>query len=95
MLITIIIISVLLLQVAMCDFLENAGQGFDPIPMAKLARNLILLKEDCGEVCDTSTNVGTTPGPYFDQVTKEFDCQALFEGPLFDKLADPEVQYHN
>jgi hypothetical protein len=78
--------------VVQCDFLEHAGVGFHPMAMPKLTRNLILLKEDCGEVCDTSANVWTQPGQYFDQVTKDFDCQALFDGPLFDKLADSKEE---
>ena len=36
--------------------------------MPNVMRNIILLKEDCGEVCDTSDNFERKPGKYFDVI---------------------------
>ena len=46
--------------------------------MPKIMRNLILLQEDCGEVCDTSDeNFKKIPGNPFDTMKKEFECDIL------------------
>jgi len=47
--------------------------------MPTIYRNLLLLKEDCGEVCDTSDRFVKKPGKYFDVITKEFECDFLLE----------------
>ena len=47
--------------------------------MPNVMRNIILLKEDCGEVCDTSDRFVKKPGKYFDVITKEFECDFLLE----------------
>ena len=49
--------------------------------MPTIHRNLLLLKEDCGEVCDTSDRFLKTPGKYFDVIKKEFECDILLENP--------------
>ena len=54
------------------------------LPMPKLKRNLILIKEDCGEVCDTTDKFVKQPGQYFDKITKDINCDYLFESPLID-----------
>ena len=47
--------------------------------MPTIYRNLLLLKEDCGEVCDTSDSFVKKPGKYFDVIKKEFECDFLLE----------------
>ena len=50
--------------------------------MPKIMRNLILLQEDCGEVCDTSDeNFKKIPGNPFDTMKKEFECDILLTSP--------------
>merc|ERR1712223_1233969 len=80
----------------------NAGGGVDYsvdknaiiLPMEKLKRNLEFIKEDCGEVCDTSDNFVKKPGLYFDKIVKNIECDYLFESPLIDSSnADMAEQY--
>ena len=64
--------------------------------MPKTHRQLLLLKEDCGEVCDTSDRF-KQPGKYFDIIKKEFECDFLFESNLevpriVDEQFDEEFQ---
>ena len=47
---------------------EINGNIGSAMPMKKLRRNLILIKEDCGDVCDTSDNFSKVPGIYFDRI---------------------------
>ena len=49
--------------------------------MPRVGRNLILLKEDCGEVCDTSDIFVKSPGKYFDVIKKSFECDILLTSP--------------
>ena len=66
------------------------------LPMKRLKRNLELIKEDCGEVCDTSDNFVKKPGLYFDKIVKNIECDYLFESPLIESNGDvPEQQYYN
>jgi len=58
--------------------------------MPKTHRQLLLLKEDCGEVCDTSDNWFKKPGKYFDVIKKEFECEFLFESDLEVPRIDEE-----
>ena len=51
----------------------NYNNSITVVPMKKLIRNLMLIKEDCGEVCDTSDNFFKKPGIYFDQIVKNFE----------------------
>ena len=74
----------------------NKDKNVDILPMEKLKRNLELIKEDCGEVCDTSDNFVKKPGLYFDKIVKNIECDYLFESPLIERNADmPEQQWHN
>ena len=43
---------------------------------------LDMLKEDCGEVCDTS--IEGIPGDPYPVIEKDFDCDVLFSSPLLD-----------
>ena len=52
--------------------------------MPNVLRNIILLKEDCGEVCDTSDNFKKEPGKYFDIIKKEFECDILLTSPTMN-----------
>ena len=65
------------------------------MPMKKLRRNLILIKEDCGEVCDTSDNFFKAPGIYFDQIMKAIQCEYLFESLLIENDTDVSEQQLN
>ena len=58
--------------------------------MPQTERQLILLKEDCGEVCDTSDKWFKQPGKYFDMIKKEFECDFLFESDLEVPRIDSE-----
>ena len=74
----------------------NEDKNVVVLPMKKLKRNLELIKEDCGEVCDTSDNFVKRPGLYFDKIVKNIECDYLFESPLIERNADmPEQQWHN
>ena len=74
----------------------NEDKNVDVLPMKKLKRNLDLIKEDCGEVCDTSDNFVKKPGLYFDKIVKNIECDFLFESPLIESNADvSEQQYYN
>ena len=44
----------------------------------------MLIKEDCGEVCDTSNNFIRKSGIHFDQISKNFQCEYLFESPIIE-----------
>ena len=65
------------------------------MPMKKLRRNLILIKEDCGDVCDTSDKVSKVPGIYFDRIEKNIECEYLFESPLIENSTDVSEQQFN
>ena len=79
----------------------NAGGGVDYsvdknaiiLPMEKLKRNLEFIKEDCGEVCDTSDNFVKKPGLYFDKIVKNIECDYLFVAILFHPHC-PEFRIH-
>ena len=74
----------------------NEDKNVVVLPMKKLKRNLELIKEDCGDVCDTSDNFAKKPGLYFDKIVKNIECDYLFESPLIESNADvSEQQYHN
>ena len=51
----------------------NEDKNVVVLPMKKLKRNLELIKEDCGEVCDTSDNFVKKPGLYFDKIVKNIN----------------------
>ena len=73
--------------------IKSENKNFIPkLQMPKLKRNLILIKEDCGEVCDTSDNFSKTPGLYFDKIFKNINCDYLFESPLIDGYTDVSEQ---
>ena len=55
----------------------------------------MLIKEDCGEVCDSSDNFFKKPGIYFDQIVKNFQCEYLFESPLLANNLDVSGQQLN
>ena len=62
-------------------------QFVTPQKMPTIYRNLLFLKEDCGEVCDTSDNFVKKPGKYFDVIKKEFECDFLLESSsMYQKL---------
>ena len=60
-------------------------QFVTPQKMPTIYRNLLFLKEDCGEVCDTSDNFVKKPGKYFDVIKKEFECDFLLESSSMDQ----------
>ena len=60
--------------------------------MPKIKRNLIILQEDCGEVCDTSDNFGKNPGKYFDVIKKDFECDILLTSPVLNPSLEIEEQ---
>ena len=71
------------------DVFENVPnrQFITPQKMPTIYRNLLFLKEDCGEVCDTSDNFVKKPGKYFDVIKKEFECDFLLESSsMYQKL---------
>ena len=49
---------------------------------ANLKENLAKIRASCGEVCDLS--ITGPKGKYYDVLTKEVDCRALFENELID-----------
>ena len=65
-------------------------QFVTPQKMPTIYRNLLFLKEDCGEVCDTSDNFVKKPGKYFDVIKKEFewDFGVTEYKALFDKTRE-------
>ena len=73
----------------------NEDKNAVVLPMKKLKRNLDLIKEDCGEVCDTSDNFVKKTGLYFDKIVKNIECDYLFESPLIESNVDVAEQYDN
>ena len=65
------------------------------MPMKKLRRNLMLIKEDCGDVCDTSDNFFKAPGIHFDLIVKNIQCEHLFESPVIENNTDVSEQQLN
>ena len=64
--------------------------------MPTIYRNLLLLKEDCKEVCDTSDIFLKKPGKYFDVIKKEFECDFLLESSsMYQKLILEEQMIKN
>ena len=49
-----------------------------------IKENIQAIKQDCGEICDTSENLKVNPGPIFDQVHKNFNCDGLFSSKHID-----------
>lgn len=68
------------------------SEGLTKLKMPKLTRRLLLLKEDCGEVCNTSDNFPKQLGKYFDNIQKNIDCDLLFESPMMDLPVIKEEQ---
>ena len=54
----------------------------------KIKKNIQAIKQDCGEVCDTSENLKLTPGPIFNQVDKNINCDGLFSSKHIDTKDD-------
>ena len=46
------------------------------------------IKQDCGEICDTSENLKVTSGAIFDQVHKNINCDGLFSSKHIDAKDD-------
>ena len=63
--------------------------------MPNVMRNIILLKEDCGEVCDTSDNFERKPGKYFDVIKKDIECDILLTSPTMNPPLLTEEQMPN
>ena len=63
--------------------------------MPTVYRNLLLLKEDCGEVCDTSDRFKKNKGKYFDVIEKQFECDILLTSPIMNPPVIKEEQMHN
>jgi len=58
-----------------------------------LKRRLSSIKKSCGEVCDQT--IEGKPGKYFDEITKDIDCPALFSNPDMDipsQFKDPPIK---
>ncbi len=64
---------------------------FAPLEVPRLRRDLELIKEDCGDVCDTSEKKYGPMGKYYQIIKKNFECQTLIDSPMFDKLATEEA----
>lgn len=71
------------------------GAHLPPKPMPTIHRNLILLKEDCGQVCDTSDRYVKKAGKYFDMIEKRFECQYLFDHHLDPPLLEEQLVLKN
>ena len=78
---TVIFFSLIIQSKCAIDVFEHVKNpyGDDTQKMPTIHRNLLLLKEDCGEVCDTSDRFLKKPGKYFDVIKKEFECDLLLE----------------
>ena len=80
----VVIILTFLITQSKCEIdvfkdIKNNNPRIVTQKMPTIYRNLLLLKEDCGEVCDTSDRFVKKPGKYFDVITKEFECDFLLE----------------
>ena len=86
----VVIFLLLLITQSKCeiDVFKNVKNPWDITQkMPTIYRNLLLLKEDCGEVCDTSDRFVKKPGNYFDVIRKEFECDFLLESSsMYQKL---------
>ena len=63
--------------------------------MPTVTRNLMFLQGDCGDVCDTSSQFPIKAGKYFDTVTKEVECEALFDSPYVDLPPNAVEEKHS
>ena len=63
--------------------------------MPNVMRNILLIKEDCGEVCDTSDRFKKNKGKYFDVIEKQFECDILLTSPIMNPPVIKEEQMHN
>ena len=87
-----VVILTLLINHSNCEIdvfkdVENSSPWTLTQKMPTIYRNLLLLKEDCGEVCDTSDRFVKKPGKYFDVIKKEFECDFLLESSsLYQEL---------
>merc|ERR1712013_255556 len=62
------------------DKLDHTEKSNDaPDPMQKTLERIKLIKEDCGELCDTTKKI--EPGVFMGSVTAKVDCPLLFESP--------------
>ena len=66
------------------QFCNAIVDGPEVKSMPNLQRNLHLIKEDCGQVCDTSNNFVVEHQLPFDRIVKDIDCNSLFESPLLE-----------
>ena len=56
--------------------------------MPNIRRNLKILQEDCGEVCNTSDDFEKRSGKYFDILKKFLRVRRLIEDPLIWNYRD-------
>ena len=63
--------------------------------MPNVMRNILLIKEDCGEVCDTSDRFKKNKGKYFEVIEKRFECDILLTSPIINPSVIKEEQMHN
>ena len=87
-----------LLSIAQCeiDIFQNIALNdhYPPKEMPKTEKMLSLVKEDCGEVCDTSSKFSKKPGKYFDIISKDFECDILLTSPILNSPLIEEEQLY-
>ena len=65
--------------------------SWDPIKAQNwnsILKNIQAIKEDCGEVCDTSEKIKAKSGSIFDHVKKHIKCDSLFSSKHIDAQDD-------
>ena len=58
----------------------------------KIKKNIQAIKQDCGEVCDTSDNFEKKDGKYFDIIHKEFECDMLLTSSALNPTLESAEQ---
>jgi len=57
-----------------------------PDPMEKTVKRIKMIKEVCGDLCDTSKEI--EPGEFVGSVTAKVDCKSLFQSPILHHPGD-------
>jgi len=57
-----------------------------PDPMEKTVKRIKMIREVCGDLCDTSKKI--EPGEFMGSVTSKVDCKTLFKSPILHHSGD-------
>lgn len=64
------------------NYIQRSNVIVNPDGTRGSLKPIDLIRKDCGELCNTSRR--GEPGPYFDNVTANINCEALFRNEYID-----------